>query len=136
MKICSILERSRHLIPIITHTYIERFSNNGEDPEFADITKKSLLFMRNYADANEFVRPIFTENESYSVKEKGREGVFKIKFDYYLNSLKENKLPVEFDGVNLYRYDVERDFTDSTKDKIWKRLIGNGKTMKELGYKL
>ena len=92
--------------------------------------------MRNYADANEFVRPIFTENESYSVKEKGREGVFKIKFDYNLNSLKENKLPVEFDGVNLYRYDVERDFTDSTKDKIWKRLIGNGKTMKELGYKL
>ena len=50
--------------------------------------------------------------------------------------LKDGELPVEFKNVNVRRYDLKREFTDITKDVRWKNLIGKGKTMKEVGFKL
>ena len=142
-KIRSILERSRHLIPIITYTYLKRFDKDSElqGCGVANLTRQALSFM--YPDfsrdhqvlqegAEEFVCPIFIENESV----KSHIGNLTTNFGLYQQSLKDGELPVEFKNVNVRRYDLKREFTDITKDVRWKNLIGKGKTMKEVGFKL
>ena len=148
-KIRSILERSRHLIPIITHTYIDRF-NEDKEPQgcgVANLTKQALAFM--YPDysnnkrllregAEEFVCPIFTENERYICysQELCSPCETTLTWKRYTSCIDNGYLPAELKTVNVCRYDVGAEITDGPTAIKIKKLIGTGKTMKELGYKL
>ena len=144
-----IIEKSRHIIPIITWEYLTRFSQDNE-PErcgVANLTKMALSFMYPCdsegkkslrADAAKFVIPIINEGEPLTVfnDQLGSESTAYLGIRTYHKFVKNKQLPEDFENLHVYHYGGKDDENSITKTETWRDLAEDGKTMKELGYKL
>lgn len=144
-----IVEKSRHIIPIITWEYLTRFAQDKE-PErcgVANITKLVLSFMYPCnlegkkslrPDADKFVIPVINEGEPLTVfnDSLGSKSTAYLAVSTYHKFVENKKLPEDFEHLHVYHYGGKDDENSITNTQIWRDLIDKGKTMKELGYKL
>ena len=148
-NIRQIIEKSRHIIPIITWEYLTRFSQDKESERcgVANLTKLVLSFMYPCdsegkkslrADAEKFVIPVINEGESMTVFNEflGSKSTAYLDVGTYHTFVKNKRLPEDFEKLHVYHYGGKDDENSISKTQIWRDLAEEGKTMKELGHKL